>query len=132
MHSALSNLIQNAIKFTRAGGVIKVRANILAEKIVIEIEDECGGLANPAINLFKPFEQQNENTTGLGLGLTITKQAIERNKGTIEVSNFPGKGCIFKVTLPKGDVQRRLTESKTEDAISPKNERPETTNEAMH
>jgi signal transduction histidine kinase len=71
-HSALSNLIQNALKFTRDGGKIQVRGNVVGEQIVIEVEDECGGLlTETAKDLFKPFVQKNENRKGLGLGLTM-------------------------------------------------------------
>lgn len=101
LYSALSNLIQNAIKYTHAGGKIKIRANLIQYKIVIEVEDECGGLTNSMIDLFKPYEQQNADRKGLGLGLTIAKRAILLNRGSIDVQNLPKKGCIFKITLPE-------------------------------
>lgn len=99
--SALSNLIQNALKFTRVGGRIQVRGIESGKTIVVEVEDECGGLSNAAVDLFKPFEQQHENREGLGLGLTIARRAITLNHGTIDVQNLPNKGCIFRITLPK-------------------------------
>ena len=101
LHSALSNLIQNALKFTRGGGKIKVRASLVGKSAIIEIEDECGGLApNFESEFFKPFQQHNENRSGLGLGLTIAQRAITLNKGTILVQNLPKVGCIFRITLP--------------------------------
>ncbi|OYZ19197.1 MAG: hypothetical protein B7Y39_12400 [Bdellovibrio sp. 28-41-41] len=101
-HSALSNLIQNALKYTRDGGRIQVRGSYVGENIVVEVEDECGGLApNAETELFKPFEQQNENREGLGLGLTIARRAMILNRGAINVQNLPGKGCIFRITLPQ-------------------------------
>lgn len=123
-HSALSNLIQNAIKYTHVGGKIQVRANIVGDQIIIEVEDECGGLVNPSVDLFKSFEQQNENQKGLGLGLTISKRAIERNQGTIGVANLPGKGCIFKISLPKpkANAQDNLQESSSDNSTSPQYE----------
>ena len=106
LHSALSNLIQNALKYTRAGGKIQIRGNLMGENIVVEVEDECGGLSpNSETDLFKPFEQQHENKTGLGLGLTIARRAVGLNKGKIEVQNLPGKGCIFKIILPQATAQ---------------------------
>ncbi len=84
-----------------------MRGNLVGENIVVEVEDECGGLAaNAETELFKPFEQQNENREGLGLGLTIARRAIVLNHGTIKVQNLPGKGCIFKITLPQKTNQR--------------------------
>ncbi len=101
-HSAVSNLIQNALKYTRVGGKIQIRGHLIGDNIVVEVEDECGGLApNAETELFKPFVQQNENRKGLGLGLTIAQRAVLLNHGTIQVQNLPKKGCIFKITLPK-------------------------------
>ncbi len=104
MYSAVSNLIQNAIKYTCDGGLIQVRSVINKENVIIEVEDECGGLPNTKVDLFKAFEQQNENRTGLGLGLTIAQRAIKLNHGTIDVRNLPGKGCVFKIALPNINI----------------------------
>ncbi len=99
--SALSNLIQNALKFTKPGGTIQVRARQDNDRILIEVEDECGGLPGKIEELFEPGVQKAEDKTGLGLGLTISRQAVERNKGDLRVENLPGKGCIFIIDLPK-------------------------------
>jgi signal transduction histidine kinase len=100
IYSAVSNLVQNALKYTRTGGRIQIRGKILDENIIVEVEDECGGLTDATVNLFKPFEQQNENRKGLGLGLTIAQRAIVLSNGSIGVENLPNKGCIFKISLP--------------------------------
>ena len=101
-HSAVSNLIQNALKYTHDGGKIQIRANSVGENVVIEVEDECGGLTVNAVeNLFKPYEQQNENRKGLGLGLALARRAIELHHGTIAARNLPGTGCVFTITLPQ-------------------------------
>lgn len=101
LFSAVSNLVQNAIKYSCAGGVIRLRAYGVADQTIIEVEDQCGGLnsATPS-DLFKPFEQQHQNREGLGLGLTIAHRAIALNGGTIAVKNQPGLGCIFRISLP--------------------------------
>jgi signal transduction histidine kinase len=107
--SALSNLIQNALKYTHVGGKIQVRGSSVGENIIVEVEDECGGLmSKTAADLFKLFEQQNENRRGLGLGLTIAQRAILLNHGKIEARNLPGKGCIFQITLPKRNGQGKF------------------------
>jgi signal transduction histidine kinase len=101
LFSAVSNLVQNAIKYSCPGGMIRIRAHRAGEQTIIEVEDECGGLssASPS-DLFKPFEQQHKNREGLGLGLTIAHRAIALNGGTIDVKNLPRSGCIFRITLP--------------------------------
>lgn len=100
IYSAVSNLVQNALKYTHTGGLIQIRGKILDENIIVEVEDECGGLNDATVDLFKPFKQQNENRKGLGLGLTIAQRAIVLSNGSIEVQNLPKKGCIFRISLP--------------------------------
>ena len=101
-HSALSNLIQNAIRYTPDGGKIQVRGTQEGKNITIEVQDECGGLTNFSADLFKSLDLESHSRNGLGFGLTIAKRAIELSHGTIEVSNLPGSGCVFKIILPKG------------------------------
>jgi signal transduction histidine kinase len=101
LFSAVSNLVQNAIKYSCAGGLIRIRAHGVGDQTIIEVADQCGGLnaASPS-DLFKPFAQQHMNREGLGLGLTIAHRAIALNDGTIDVKNLPGHGCIFRINLP--------------------------------
>lgn len=100
--SAVSNLIQNAMKYTRDGGQIQIRAYSMGDDVIVEVEDECGGLlVNEPEDLFKPFVQNNENRKGLGLGLSLARKAIELHHGTIRARNLPGKGCVFTIQLPK-------------------------------
>jgi hypothetical protein len=67
----------------------------------VEVEDECGGLPEgKAEELFTPFVQRGADRSGFGLGLAITKHAAEAHHGTVQVSNLPGKGCIFMLSLP--------------------------------
>jgi signal transduction histidine kinase len=101
LFSAVSNLVQNAIKYTCHGGTIRIHAHIVDQQTHIEVEDECGGLGLPTpSDLFKPFEQHHKNREGLGLGLSIAERAIALNGGTIDVRDFPGRGCVFRITLP--------------------------------
>jgi signal transduction histidine kinase len=106
IYSAISNLIQNALKYPHTGGKIQMRGNLVNDQIEIEVEDECGGLKGNVKELFKPFVQENENRRGLGLGLTIARRAIELNHSKVECHNMPGKGCTFKITLPKESGHR--------------------------
>ncbi|CAN5791542.1 hypothetical protein BH11MYX3_BH11MYX3_08170 [soil metagenome] len=98
--SALTNLLQNAMKFTRSDGRIEVRGRREPARIRIEIEDECGGLGGSGESLFEPFVQRASRRRGVGLGLTITRNAIEAHRGTLTVRDLPGKGCMFTILLP--------------------------------
>jgi signal transduction histidine kinase len=101
--SALTNLMQNAVKYTRGGGAVAVRSSEDgAGRVVIEIEDQCGGLPpGAAENLFAPFVQVSDDRSGLGLGLTIAYQVVDAHGGTLEVRDLPGRGCVFAVALPR-------------------------------
>lgn len=100
--SALSNLVQNALKFTHPNGRIQVRTIDTDDRVLIEVEDECGGLPEGKIEeLFEPGVQLGGDRTGVGLGLAIARQALERNDGQLLVRDIPGKGCIFTIDLPK-------------------------------
>ena len=102
VRSALDNLVRNAVKYTKPGGHIEVRGR-LDHRIVMEVEDACGGLPEDKIDrLFVPFVRLATEKSGFGLGLSIAKQAVEAHGGALRVQNLPGKGCIFTIELPRG------------------------------
>jgi len=101
IRSAVTNLLRNAAKYTRRGGAIEVRIREDHDTASIEVEDECGGLpAGKPEELFTPFVQRGGDRSGFGLGLAITKDAVEAHRGTVQASNLPGKGCIFMASFP--------------------------------
>lgn len=105
IHSALSNLVRNAIKFTAPGGHVEVRARATADRAVVEVEDACGGLPPGRVErAFAPFIRLGEDPSlpGFGLGLAIAKQAVDAHGGALRVQDLPGKGCIFCVEIPLG------------------------------
>lgn len=100
--SAISNLVQNAIKFTKPDGNVWIRGRVLGEQVLIEVEDQCGGLPPGKLEeLFQPFVQKGVDRSGLGLGLSISRRAASLNDGQISVRDLPGKGCVFTISLPK-------------------------------
>ena len=100
--SAVGNLLQNAFKFTRPQGHVVVNTYGTTERVRIEIEDECGGLPpGKAEELFLPFKQRGNDRTGMGLGLAISRRAVEENGGLLSVRDAPGKGCVFVLDLPR-------------------------------
>jgi signal transduction histidine kinase len=102
--AAVANLLQNAFKFTRAGGHVSVKTEAGAELVEIGIEDECGGLILEPEALFAPFERRGPDHGGLGLGLAIARRGVIAQGGTIRVHNLPGQGCIFTVALPRSNA----------------------------
>ena len=97
----LANLLQNAFKFTSAGGHVSLGARVVGDRVEIEVEDECGGLPPGKLDeLFVAFKQRGANRSGLGLGLYIGRKGIEACGGAIHVRDRPGVGCAFTVDLP--------------------------------
>jgi diguanylate cyclase (GGDEF)-like protein len=100
--SVLANLVQNAVKFTRARGHVTIRARATSDRVLIEVEDQCGGLPpGKAEDLFRPFEQRGADRKGLGLGLSICLKGVQANQGELYVRDLPGAGCVFTVDLPR-------------------------------
>jgi signal transduction histidine kinase len=99
--SAAMNLVSNALKFTPAGGQVILRAYQRDAKIVIEIDDECGGIPEGTGDPFRSFgDQRGADRTGLGLGLFIARKAVRAHNGEIYIRNLPGHGCIFSIEVP--------------------------------
>jgi len=100
--SAVSNLLQNAFKFSRRHGHVSLTARAVGDRVLIAIEDECGGLpSGKAEELFRPFQQGGSDRSGLGLGLSISRRAVEANDGKLDVRDVAGKGCVFTIDLPR-------------------------------
>jgi CheY-like chemotaxis protein len=99
-------VLGNAVKFTPAGGWVRLRMRRDGEAVVIEISDSGRGIAPDLLRrIFEPFVQQDESISrthsGLGLGLTITRRLVEMHGGTIEAhSAGEGHGSTFTLRLP--------------------------------
>lgn len=103
--AATGNLLQNAFKFTHPHTEVTLNAYALADRILIDIQDHCGGLPSGlADEMFKPFTQCAEDRSGLGLGLSISRRSVEANNGILSVRNVPGSGCVFTIDLPRHSV----------------------------
>jgi signal transduction histidine kinase len=101
MRSALSNIVRNAVKYTRPASRIEIRGRVDGKHVLIEVEDSCGGLPPGKVEAaFAPFVRLTDREPGFGLGLAIAKQSVDAHSGTIRVQNLPGKGCIFVLELP--------------------------------
>lgn len=102
LSSAVNNLLQNAFKFTRSGSQVSLNAYVSAERILIDVEDNCGGLppGDPE-HLIRPFMQGGKDRSGVGLGLSICRRCVEANHGVLSVRDVPGIGCVFTIELPR-------------------------------
>jgi hypothetical protein len=105
--AVVGNLLQNAFKFTRPRTAVTLLVRGSAERVLIEIQDECGGLPDGNINdLFRAFEQRSADRTGLGLGLAFSRRGVEANDGQISAHNLPHhEGCVFTIDLPRVPVR---------------------------
>lgn len=100
--SAVTNLLQNAIKFTRPHTQVVLNVHGSNERVLIEVEDECGGLpAGVEEQIFRPFQQRGGNRSGVGLGLSLSREGVQASGGTLSVRTVPGRGCIFTIDLPR-------------------------------
>ena len=103
--SVIANLLQNAFKFTRPRTIVTLRVGASADRVLIEIEDQCGGLPGETANLFRPFDQRGADRSGLGLGLAYSRWAVHANGGRIYARSLRGTGCVFTVDLPRAVVR---------------------------
>ena len=104
--AVVGNLLQNAFKFTRARSAVTLSVRGSADRVLIEVQDECGGLPGEAgeKELAASFEQRNADRSGLGIGLSFSRWGAEANGGRLYARNLPGSGCVFTVDLPRSAV----------------------------
>jgi signal transduction histidine kinase len=101
LRSAVSNLVRNAIKFSRPGSEVRVEGRRGSGRVSIAVADGCGGLPPGSVErLFNPFVQAGSDRSGFGLGLAIAKQVADSHDGAIRVHDVPGRGCVFVLDLP--------------------------------
>ena len=100
--SAVTNLLNNAFKYTRSGGRVVLRARTTDDaRLLIEVEDECGGLPDSEGDPFQSVgKRRGRDRTGLGLGLSIARKAVRAHGGDIHIRNTPGTGCVFIIDVP--------------------------------
>jgi PAS domain S-box-containing protein len=100
----LSNLVGNALKFTPAGGSVRVGAEAAGETVRVWVSDTGRGIdAEHLPHLFERFWQARRgDRQGLGLGLSIAKAIVDAHGGRIWAESTPGAGSTFSFTLPIG------------------------------
>jgi signal transduction histidine kinase len=102
-----ANLIDNALKYTTAGGRVDVDVLADSSRARLRVRDTGAGIRPDELphiwdRLFRGDSSRTER--GLGLGLSLVKAIVEAHGGTVDVETEPGKGSVFTVALPRGEV----------------------------
>lgn len=104
----ISNLIQNAVKYTDRGSItLRLERQSSTGAVIVEVQDTGMGISEHHLaSIFEPFMQAHKTSSensrgGIGLGLSIVKKHVDQIGGTIRVESELGKGSTFKVLFPK-------------------------------
>lgn len=105
VRTILSNLIDNALKYTPSGGRVTIRGTGADEMVVLEIADTGIGIASQdQARIFERFyrvdKARSRELGGTGLGLSIVKHLVQSFGGTVSVTSQPGQGSTFRIELP--------------------------------
>ncbi len=96
------NLLQNAFKFTGPQTCVVLSVTASADRVLIDVADECGGLSDSGLQAVEqPWSQASADQARQGLGLAYSRWAAEAHDGSISVRNVAGRGCVFTVDLPR-------------------------------
>ena len=101
LERVLSNLVDNALRYA-PGSAVRVNAGRVGDRVLINVVDEGPGIARDVIErIFEPFQRlgDSDNTTGLGLGLSVAKGFVESMGGTVQACDTPGGGLTISVDL---------------------------------
>ena len=117
------NLLDNALKYTPAGGAVRVWGHVYGREIVIGVQDTGIGIPESARNrifdrFFRVDPSQNGERGGAGLGLAICRAIVETHRGQIEVTSVTGEGSCFQVTLPGQPDREPLTVEDEEGIVA--------------
>jgi len=111
------NLLNNAVKFTPAGGAVSIRVRAPEGRVVLTVEDNGPGIEPEFLpHVFEMFRQADASSSrphgGMGIGLALVRQLIELHGGTVSVTSKPDQGAKFTLELPAArDTEKRLSEA---------------------
>lgn len=101
LQQVLANLLGNAIKYTPAGGHVRLTAAVKGEMLRVEVHDTGPGIAEEDLEpIFQRFVRRGPERNGLGLGLPISRAIVAGHGGSIGVASTPGRGSVFYLELP--------------------------------
>jgi signal transduction histidine kinase len=97
----LSNLLANAIGFSRDEGAVRLSVSASGAEVAIEVEDRGIGIApEDQERIFQPFVRLDRSAGGTGLGLAVARSLAAAQRGRLSLSSAPGLGSRFVLTLP--------------------------------
>src|SRR5215470_18079389 len=100
LETALDSLVENAVRYTKEGGVIELTAYPGEESVVIEVRDDGPGIPDEELGyIFESF-RSGASRGGTGIGLAIVKSIVEAHGGAVSAENLPGGGTSFQLRLP--------------------------------
>ena len=112
MEQALMNLLDNAVKYSPGGGVIRVAGKSIKNHYQVSVKDQGIGMtAEQVKKIFDKFyriDASDSAPSGTGLGMTIVKYIVEAHGGKIWVDSVLGKGTTVRFTIPIGSKQKKL------------------------
>jgi len=110
LFSVVGSLLENAFRYTQPQTEVTLTAYSAGNHILIDVEDNCGGLAPEIIDgLFVPAKHKRIESPAFRYGLPACRRGVEENGGTLTVRNVPGTGCVFTITLPRAHPQQPRT-----------------------
>lgn len=102
LRRVLASLIDNAVKASAQGGRITLELTEVGDEAVIRVSDQGEGIPRENLErIFEPFFSTRPPGQGKGLGLSVSRNLIEKLGGRIEVNSQPGRGSVFELHLPK-------------------------------
>jgi len=102
INRVISNLLENAVKYSNPGAIITVRLNERGKDMLVQVIDAGKGIPEEHLPyIFDTFYRVSRDSGGSGLGLSIAKTIVEAHCGEIWAESMPGKGSTFSFTLPK-------------------------------
>lgn len=113
LEQILGNLLSNALRYTPAGGEIKIGIEDAGEQVIIMVEDSGPGISEADLPyIFERFYRADRSRSrlegGSGLGLAIARNLALAHGGWLEAANSPQGGAVFTLTLPKAEPESRL------------------------
>ncbi len=100
MRQVIINLLANDLRYSPAGGTIRLAGELDGTQVVLSVQDDGPGIAEGDLpHIFERFYKSTDSG-GMGLGLAIAKRLVEAQGGSLGAKNAPDKGTIFSLTIP--------------------------------